>query len=133
MYEAAGHRYFKVPVAHGVRLVTGAVPDTCQKNGMEAVCFGSRGCHYNSARCYVTPLIPRSCEWGTLMAISRLICNGQSAHVCPRTNNMFTDMHWRADPAYGECGNIHGVGHCIRGSDYVSGPENTYFAFCVER
>ena len=130
MYEADGHRYFKVPVPHGVQLVEGSVPDTCQRNGLEAVCFGSSGCRYNSERCLVVPLNRPSCGEGYVNTISLRICNGQYAHSCPKTNNLFAYMNnWEVNS---ECGNVDG-GHCVHGINYVSNPGRTYFAFCVKK
>ena len=129
MYEADGHRYFKVLVPHGVKLLAESVPDTCQANGLEAVCFGSSGCKYNSESCLVTPLKPLSCKSGNMNTISKLICNGSGARQCPKTNNMFIYM---ANWGKFACGNVDGR-HCVEGNQYVSDAKNPYYAFCVEK
>ena len=36
LYQASGVKYNKECVAYGKRMVTGAVPDTCEKHGMKA-------------------------------------------------------------------------------------------------
>ena len=36
LYQASGVKYYKVRVAYGTRMVTGAVPDTCEKHGLKA-------------------------------------------------------------------------------------------------
>ena len=110
LYEADGHRYFKVLVPHGVKLLAGSVPDTCQANGLEAVCFGSSGCSHNLESCLVTPLKPLSCGSGVVDTISKLICNGSVAPQCPKTNNMFIYIaNWGGNSA---CGNVDGI-HCV--------------------
>jgi len=130
LYEADGHRYYKVPVPHGVKLLKGSVIDACRTNGFEAVCFGPSGCEHNSESCLVTPLKHTSCGSGVVHAISRLICNGSGVGQCPKTNNMFVYMkNWGLNSA---CGNVDGS-HCVSGKDYVSDAKNPYYAFCVEK
>eukprot|EP00092_Neocalanus_flemingeri_P101553 GFUD01129854.1.p1 GENE.GFUD01129854.1~~GFUD01129854.1.p1 ORF type:complete len:126 (+),score=28.41 GFUD01129854.1:3-380(+) len=54
LYRSGNLRYYKVPVSFGITMKEGAVPDTCQKFGMMAVCSGPDGCGHNSGRCSVT-------------------------------------------------------------------------------
>ena len=131
MYEADGHRYFKVLVPHGVKLLAESVSNACQANGLEAVCFGPSGCKYNSESCLATPMNQHtSCGNGGLNPISRLICDGSDARDCPKTNNMFSYMlNWAGNSA---CGNVNGV-HCAMGNVYVSDAKKPYYAFCVEK
>ena len=38
-----------MPVAHGERLEKDKVAETCEKNGMKAVCAGDESCRWNNA------------------------------------------------------------------------------------
>ena len=49
-------------VKPGVRLVEGAVSQTCAEAGLKAVCSGPVGCEYtDTEKCLVTPLSSTSC------------------------------------------------------------------------
>ena len=57
LYTEEGYNYYKVPVADGVRLKEGKVPETCAEAGLRAVCDGPEGCRYtDTSKCLVTPL-----------------------------------------------------------------------------
>ena len=63
LHSAEGYSYYKVPVAEGVRLVEGAVADTCEEAGMRAVCLGDTDCPYtDTTKCDVTRL-SSDCEF----------------------------------------------------------------------
>ena len=127
LYESAGVRYYKVPVPHGTRLVTGAVADTCEKNGMKAVCNGESlaSCSYTSARCRVTPL---SAVCGDQMyTLSKLICNGTQPDQCPQMEGMFADMRdWHGS----ECGAVGGQ-WCVQGKTFMSSAGTPAYAYCA--
>ena len=56
-------QYYKVPVRKGVKLVEGAVADTCEEEGMRAVCLGDTDCPYtDTTKCDVTRL-SSDCEF----------------------------------------------------------------------
>ena len=102
-------------------MVEGSVAETCKRNKMKAVCYRP-GSENNSAKCKVSSLGSES-----LIAISKLICNGQYATECPKTEGIFVSMkNWHGS----ECGNIKGT-YCVEGKNFVSGPNNPYFAFCI--
>ena len=59
LYTDSQFEYYKVTVAKGTRMISGAVTDTCRAACMEAVCVctAGGGCwHYNKDMCIVTPL-----------------------------------------------------------------------------
>ena len=127
LYESAGVRYYKVPVPHGTSLVTGAVADTCEENGMKAVCNGESlaSCSYTSARCRVTPL---SAVCGDQMyTLSKLICNGTQPDQCPQMEGMFADMRdWHGS----ECGAVGGQ-WCVQGKTFMSSAGTPAYAYCA--
>ena len=57
LYTDSQFEYYKVKVAKGTRMISGAVTKTCRAACMEAVCTAGGGCwHYNKDMCIVTPL-----------------------------------------------------------------------------
>jgi hypothetical protein len=104
----------------------GAVADTCEENGMKAVCDGPSGCKYNSDRCRVTPL-STSCG-GPMQPLTKLICNGNNPNKCPKADGMFAD--WKYSD-YSACGTVDG-NYCVKGKDVMSQSNNPYYAYCVE-
>ena len=63
LYSDGDYEYYKVPVKEGVRMVEGAVSDTCQEAGLRAVCPGPGECRYTDTdRCQLTPL-STDCGW----------------------------------------------------------------------
>ena len=120
-----GYSYYGMPVANGKRLVEGAVPDTCEAVGMEAVCSGPSGCGYNSARCVVTPL-STDC-YSPMRGISMQICNVGDPRQCSALEGLF---NYAANWDGSECG-VVGNKWCAKGADYVSGDPITYFAYCI--
>ena len=123
LYTDDSYNYYKVPVADGTRLFDGAVADTCQAVGLEAVCAGPANCEYSSDRCIVTTL---STDCGSPMRpISIEICDTTYAPNCPELQGLFSYMHNYP----GECG-IVGDSWCADGANYVSG-DPVYFAYCA--
>ena len=59
------NHYFKVKITPGTNMVSGTVSRTCLANGMQALCSGNVGCHFNSAHCLMTSFAnQRGCGGG---------------------------------------------------------------------
>ena len=127
LYSAEGFRYYRVPVADGVRLTSEVVVATCKEHDMMPACFRPSTCSspHISDKCMETPL--KNCGSST-QAISQLICDGKSAQTCPKTQDMFTYMY--GNSSMYACGNVDGS-HCVNGNSYVSSNSRPYYAFCV--
>ena len=128
LYKGDGYCYYKVPVANGVKLIEGAVPDTCQAAGLEAVCAGAN-CPWRSSRCKNVPLsVQGDCACAYLDPISKLICNGAKAGRCPKLDRVFSSItNWQDS----EWGIVDGK-HCEAGSAYTSTIDSQLYAYCVK-
>ena len=112
---------------NGTRLCKGAVPDTCERVGMKAVCPGRSVCSNNPQRCLETPL-SGDCS-NPLTKLYRVLCDGKPQQcVLGPTKGLFGGM--RGFNGHSECGSIKSGG-CANGCDMVSGSPDVYYAFCV--
>ena len=124
IHSDAGYNYYKIPVANNTRMLEGAVSDTCQAAGFEAVCSGPFGCQYSSNHCLVTTL-STECDHH-MRPLSVDICGITAATECPDLQGMFS---YRSNYTLGECG-VLGDGWCVAGNAYVSG-DPMFFAYCA--
>ena len=127
LYKADGYTYYKVPVMNGTRLKNEAVPDTCERVGMKAVCTGRSLCTNNPERCLETPLSGDCSQ--PLRTLTDVLCDGNPRRcVLGPTKGLFSAMRG----FYGdcECGAIKSGG-CSNGCDMVSGSPDVYYAYCV--
>ena len=47
LHSDSTFNYYKVAVDAGVKMMEDAIATACRKGGMEAVCPGPSGCHFN--------------------------------------------------------------------------------------
>merc|ERR1712142_860068 len=125
LYKADGFSFYKSPVPFGVRLVNGAVANTCENVGLKAACHGFE--QWNSVRCLMTNL-----DGAIMKTLVKILCNSDaSPNNCPQLNDLFQDTgHWSG----GECGIADGKwrlsdGGCAAGKNYVSTKERPFYAF----